>query len=393
MPGASARTREEGVTLRNGRCAPTFNGIYSASTVKEDERTISEVLAGDLELAADPKAAAERAGLTYVSDFESGIFRKKWGRGFTYLDGSGKHIQDSLIRERIDQLVIPPGWTDVWICADGKGHIQATGRDAEGRKQYIYHPEWERVRNRAKFNRTIAFGDALSSIREHCESDLRKHGLKYEKVLAAVVFLLDRTLIRIGNKTYASNNGSFGLTTLRDRHVDFSGTRCTFEFKGKRGKKHCVELDDARLARIVRRCRDVPGYDLFQYYNADDERDRIEASDVNRYLKSITGQDFSAKDFRTWGASVQAAVALYEMDAPESESEADKQIIEMVKIVAERLGNTPAVCREYYIHPAIVDAHAEGAFRDAFARGIRLSPRPHMDREEMALLHFISQYL
>ena len=355
----------------------------------KNELQIPDSISDILEL--DPQASAERAGLKYVSDSDPGIERKKWGRGFTYIDASGSHVQDEATRERIDGLVIPPGWTDVWICADELGHIQATGRDAEGRKQYIYHPDWDGIRNKAKFNRIVAFGDALSGIRERCESDLRKHGLPYEKVLAAVIFLLDRTLIRIGNKTYASKNGSFGLTTLRDRHVDFSGTRCTFEFKGKRGKKHCIELDDRRLARIVRRCRDVPGYDLFQYYDADENRDRIESADVNRYLKDVTGLDFSAKDFRTWGASVQAAIALYEMEEPGSESEHDKQIVAMVKTVAERLGNTPAVCRDYYIHPEIIDSHSEDKFRDLFRAGLALEPKPHLDREEMALLHFLCQ--
>lgn len=353
----------------------------------KSELVLPDGLSDDLEM--DPEESAERAGLTYVSDSDPGINRKKWGRGFTYIDASGSHVQDESVRERIEGLVIPPGWSDVWICADAKGHIQATGRDAEGRKQYIYHSEWERIRNRAKFNRIVAFGDALSGIRERCESDLRKKGLPYEKVLAAVIFLLDRTLIRIGNKTYAAKNGSFGLTTLRDRHVDFSGTRCTFEFKGKRGKKHSIELDDRRLARIVRRCRDVPGYDLFQYYDSDDNRDRIESADVNQYLKDVTGLDFSAKDFRTWGASVQAAVALHEMEEAASESDLEKQIVEMVKTVAERLGNTPAVCRNYYIHPDIIEAHSDSAFRELFRAGLALDPKPHLDREEMALLHFL----
>lgn len=273
-----------------------------------------------------------------------------------------------------------------------RGHIQATGRDAERRKQYVYHPEWERARNEYKFNRTVAFGDALSDIRERCESDLRKHGLPYEKVLGAVVFLLDRTLIRIGNKTYAADNGSFGLTTLRDRHVDFSGTRCTFEFEGKSGKKHCIELDDRRLARIVRRCRDVPGYELFQYYGEDDRRDSIQSNDVNAYLKEITGKDFTAKDFRTWGASVQAAVYLNELDEPEDEKDTERQIVETVKFVCDRLGNTPAVCRKYYIHPAIIDAHVEGTFVPLFGEGLGRKQRPHLDREEVALLHFFREY-
>lgn len=343
----------------------------------------------DVGLDLDPRASAERAGLAYVSDAEPGIRRKKWGRGFTYLLPDGEHVEDDAIRARIDALVIPPAWTDVWICPDPSGHIQATGRDAEGRKQYIYHPDWEAARNEAKFNRIVVFGEALSTIRSQCESGLRKHGLPAPKVVAAVVALLDRTLIRVGNLTYAQRNGSFGLTTLRDRHVDFSGARCTFQFVGKGGKEHCIELDDARLARVVRRCRDVPGYELFQYYDDSGKRCQITSSDVNNFLREITGESFTAKDFRTWGASVQAAVYLYNLDPPAGEKEAEKQVVETVKAVAEHLGNTAAVTRSYYIHPGLLDGYREDRFRSRFEEGLAKDPVEHLDREEVALLHFL----
>ncbi len=352
--------------------------------VENDRSDISDVPEPSME----PEDYARCAGLTYVSDSDPGIRRKPWGRGFTYLDPSGDHIRDDDLRERIDRLAIPPAWTDVWICPDPAGHLQATGRDDAGRKQYIYHPEWERVRNEGKFARTIEFGAALPQIRERAERDLRKRRLSFEKVLGAVVFLLDRTLIRVGNKTYAAENGSFGLTTLRDRHVDFTGTRCTFEFAGKRGKKHTVVVDDQRLARVVRRCREVPGYDLFQYYGDGEERDRIDSTDVNEYLKRISGRDFTAKDFRTWGASVRAAVYLYEQRSPKTDRDAERHVVEMVKHVAEHLGNTPAVCRAYYIHPQIGRAYLGRDFRDRFQDGLSLDPHPHLDREERALLHF-----
>lgn len=342
----------------------------------------------DVEL--DPRDSAEKAGLTYVSDTEPGIHRKKWGRGFTYIDPDGEHVSDEAVRSRIDGLVIPPAWTDVWICLDPEGHIQATGRDADGRKQYIYHPKWEQARNEAKFNRLLVFGEALPTIRAQCESDLRKHGLPARKVVAAAVALLDRTLIRVGNQTYAQRNGSFGLTTLRDRHVDFSGARCTFEFIGKGGKKQSIELDDSRLARVVRRCRDVPGYELFQYYNAEDTRCRISSSDVNDYLREITGEPFTAKDFRTWGATVQAAVFLNELDPPADRKAAEKHVVAAVKMVAKLLGNTAAVSRSYYIHPAVLDGYLDGTFRERFEEGLAQDRTDHLDREEMALLHFLS---
>ena len=346
-----------------------------------------------LEAYADPQRAAERAGLRYVSDDEPGLQRKRWGRGFTYLLPDGSHLDDDDLRAQIERLAIPPAWTDVWICADLNGHILATGRDEDGRKQYRYHPDWQQVRSEAKFNRLLLFGEALSQIRARCEADLRRKGLPRDKVLAVVTTLLDRTLIRIGNMAYANQNGSYGLTTLRDRHVDFSGERCIFTFKGKSGKKHQIEFADPRLARLVRRCRDVPGYHLFQYYDEQNQRGSITAGDINAYLKETTGQDFTAKDFRTWGGSVHAAITLADMPPPASETEAASNMVQMVKDVAERLGNTTAVCRAYYIHPAILAAYQDGTLLDTWPRLLKSRAKPQLAREENALLLFLKERL
>ena len=345
-------------------------------------------------LDVDPERSAEQAGLRYVSDEDPGIQRKRWGRGFTYLDPEGEHITDEGERARLDALAIPPAYTDVWICPDPGGHLQATGRDEKGRKQYLYHPSWEDVRNETKFNRMIPFGEALPDVRARCEHDLRRHGLPRDKVLATVVTLLDKTLIRVGNPQYASENGSYGLTTLRDRHVDFSGQTCTFAFKGKSGKEHCIELDDPRLARIVRRCRDIPGYHLFQCYDDESARYEIGSGDVNDYLQETTGQPFTAKDFRTWGGSVYAATVLYAMDASQDEKETQAQLVEMVKEVAERLGNTTAVCRKYYVHPYLIEAYEDGSFRrDWGRRYLRRKGLPQLSEDENAFLHFLRDRL
>lgn len=348
----------------------------------------SSVVPADADPFIDAEECAARAGLTYVSDQDPGYTRKPWGRGFTYLDPSGEHVQDEDVRERLESMVIPPAWKDVWISLDPNGHLQVTGRDDEGRKQYMYHPEWEQIRDAIKFNRTIAFGRILADLRRHCKKQLEQEELSREKVLSAVVFLLDKTLVRIGNEAYAQRNDSFGLTTLRDWHVDFSGTSCTFEFPGKSGKEHHIELDDPRLARVVRLCRDVPGQELFQYYGDDGERRQVDSSDVNAFLKTITGEPFSAKDFRTWGASVHAAAHLSFLDEPGTPKEADQQIVDMVKQVAEQLGNTPAVCRNYYIHPHIIEAHREGSFTEIFKEGLKHTRDGYLDRREKALLHF-----
>ena len=334
----------------------------------------------------DPVRSARRAGLHYVRSDGPGYRRKKWGRGFTYLDSEGRHLDDPEVRSRIDQLAIPPAWTEVWISESPMGHIQATGRDDRGRKQYIYHEEWERVRNESKYNRMIPFARVLPTVRERCRRDISRKELDREKVLATVVTLLDRTLIRVGNTEYARRNRSFGLTTLRDRHVDFEGATCTFSFKGKSGKKHTIELNDRRLARIVRHCRDIPGYELFQYYDASGDRGVVDSADVNAYLRETTGFDASAKDFRTWGGSVQAAVILNEMGPASSESDATKKLAATCRAVGEQLGNTAAICRSYYIHPLIVDAYEAGKLNALWERHLKKATGNGLEREEEALL-------
>jgi DNA topoisomerase I len=318
-------------------------------------------------LRPDPEQSAREAGLTYVSDEMPGIRRKRWGKGFTYLDPDGNRITDPEERARLHALAIPPAWTEVWICPDQDGHIQVTARDAKGRKQYRYHPRWREVRDEAKFYRVLAFGHALPALRQHVESDLRKRGLPREKVLATVVRLLETTMIRVGNKEYAQANGSFGLTTLRDRHVEISGAELQFEFRGKSGKKHRVSVKDRRLARIVKECRDVTGYHLFQYLDDDGQRQAVDSGDVNDYLREVTGQDFTAKDFRTWAGTVFACAMLRDCEPCESEAEAKRNIIKAIDAVAEQLGNTRAISRDYYIHPRVIECFTDGTLHDCLA--------------------------
>lgn len=316
----------------------------------------------------DPVASAKAAGLRYVTDDEPGIRRRKRGKGFTYLDPQGRTVRDPQQLELIRKLAIPPAWTDVWICSRPNGHLQATGRDARGRKQYRYHAEWRQVRDETKFGRMVAFGEALPLIREQAERDLALKGLPREKVLAAVIKLLETTLIRIGNREYARQNNSFGLTTLRDRHVDVSGSKLRFEFRGKSGKEQSVEIHDRRLARVVKQCRDLPGHKLFQYLDGEGVRQSVSSEDVNAYLRETTGEDFTAKDFRTWGGTVLALSALLEAGACETEKDANKAVVEAIKRVAGELGNRPAICRKYYVHPAVIEAFLEGCLPQASAR-------------------------
>jgi DNA topoisomerase-1 len=290
------------------------------------------------------------------------------GRGFRYLDASGKVVRDAATLRRIRSLVIPPAWTDVWICADERGHLQATGRDARGRKQYRYHPKWREVRDDTKYHRMIGFAQSLPAIRRRTNADLRRQGLTREKVLAAVVQLLEKTLIRVGNDEYAKQNQSFGLTTMRDGHVAIKGERVRFSFRGKSGVEHDVDLEDRRLARVVKACRDIPGYDLFQYYDGDGQRQAIGSSDVNAYLQDVTGKDFTSKDFRTWAGTVLAAQILREFEAVETDSARKKNIVRAVEAVAKRLGNTKAVCRKCYIHPAVFDAYLDESMLDTVAQ-------------------------
>lgn len=314
--------------------------------------------------AVDPVDSARAAGLRYAVDNRPGITRHPSANGFEYFDTNGKRIADEAVLSRIKSLGLPPAWTDVWICPQSNGHLQATGRDARGRKQYRYHAEWRSVRDETKFARMVAFGKALKQIRARVDRDLRKKGLPREKVLATVVRLLETTLIRVGNDEYAKQNNSFGLTTMRDRHAKISGAKVGFEFRGKSGKWHTIYVEDKRLARIVKNCRDIPGHELFQYYDADGKRQSIDSSDVNAYLREITGQEFTAKDFRTWAGTVCALMAFTSMSPCESQAHAKQNVSTAIKAVAEQLGNTPTVCRKYYVHPAVIDAYQDGHFSD-----------------------------
>jgi len=300
------------------------------------------------------------AGLRYVSDGEPGIRRRRAGRGFSYMDAHGEPVRDRATLERIRSLGIPPAWTDVWICANPRGHLQATGKDAKGRKQYRYHPRWREVRDTTKYDRMIAFAEALPAIRARVAGDLALPDLPRDKVLAAVVRLLDETSLRIGNQEYARENESYGLTTLRNEHVEVAGTRVRFHFRGKSGKEREMDVRDRRVAKIVRRCQELPGHELFQYVDDQGERRMVESSDVNEYLQQLSGQEFTAKDFRTWAGTVEAADALRAIGEAESETEKKRNIAQAIKVAAEHLGNTPAICRKCYVHPGLLEAYAEG---------------------------------
>jgi DNA topoisomerase-1 len=313
---------------------------------------------------SNPVESAKAAGLRYVSDTTPGIRRKRVGKNFSYIGVDGKPIHDPEELRRIKSLAIPPAYTHVWICPNPHGHIQATGRDAKGRKQYRYHPRWRAVRDETKYGRMIAFGQTLHLIRERTDRDLALPGLPREKVLATVVQLLETTLIRVGNDEYAKSNKSFGLTTMHDRHVDISGSTLRFHFRGKSGKKHTINMSDRRLARIVKRCRDIPGHELFQYIDDAGKPQDVTSDDVNAYLREITGQEFTAKDFRTWAGTVLAAIALKEFESFDSQAQAKKNIVRAIERVAERLGNTPSICRKCYVHPAVLDAYLDGSLID-----------------------------
>ncbi|WP_083704082.1 DNA topoisomerase IB [Pontibacter indicus] len=307
----------------------------------------------------DPALSAEWAGLRYTSDEKPGITRKKAGKGFHYHDQKGEKVTDEKTLDRINKLVIPPAWTEVWIAKTAKGHLQATGRDAKGRKQYLYHPEWQKARNLTKFGRMIAFGKSLPALRERIQKDIQSRELDKRKVTALVVSIMDNALIRIGNRAYAKSNKSYGLTTLRDRHVSFNGSTVTFSFVGKKGVEQKIDLKDRRLAQLVKKCKDIPGYDLFQYYDEDGERQTLESGDVNEYLREVTEYDFTAKDFRTWGGTVRMVECLERVIDESPEIDKEKGIKEAVKEVARGLGNTPTVCSKYYIHPEVVNLFRE----------------------------------
>lgn len=345
---------------------------------------------------ADPLAAAKAAGLRYVNDSKPGIRREKDGEAFRYLDAKGEPVEDEATLKRIKSLVIPPAWTEVWICSQANGHLQATGRDARGRKQYRYHPKWRNVRDEVKYERMINFGKALPTIREEVDKALKLPGLPREKMLATIVYLLEATMMRVGNEEYARTNKSFGLTTLRNRHVKVDGSDVEFKFRGKSGVYHKIHVHDRRLARIIRSTRDLPGQELFQYIDEEGETHSIDSSDVNEYLRTITGEDYTAKDFRTWSGTVLAALALQEFEKFDSETQAKKNIVRAIESVAEKLGNTPSICRKCYVHPAVLDAYLEGSVLDAMRERTEqhLSEDLHaLQPEEAAVLAMLQQRL
>ena len=319
-------------------------------------------LAEDLDplTVVDPRDAAETAGLIYVTDEDPGISRHRAGTGFTYRTPSGTRIADPRVLKRIRSLAVPPAWTHVWICPRADGHIQATGRDARGRKQYRYHPDFREIREGTKFEHVAAFAAALPRIRAAVARHMALRGLPREKVLATIVHLLETTLIRVGNSDYAKQNNSYGLTTLRDPHVKVNGSELRFQFKGKGGKLWRLQLRDRRVARIIRTCQELPGQQLFQYLDGSGERQGVTSSDVNAYLREITGRDITAKDFRTWAGTVLAALALHEFGAIDSQAGAKRNIRAAIEKVAARLGNTPTICRKCYVHPEVLNSYMSG---------------------------------
>jgi DNA topoisomerase I len=332
-----------------------------------------------------PSKSARLAGLRYLSDSAPGIRRRRAGKGFVFVGPSGRRIRDPNVIHRIRALVIPPAWNDVWICPSALGHLQAVGRDARGRKQYRYHTLYRQYRDQTKFEHMIAFGQALPRIRRQTGRDLRLPGLPRQKVLAAVVRLLDRTSIRVGNAEYARENHSFGLTTLRSRHVRITRSKLRFHFKGKSGQEHDIQLEDPRLARILKACNDLPGHELFMYLDDQGKPAKISSEDVNDYIRNITRQDFTAKDFRTWAGTSLALLELQSLGPASSVSAGRRNLATAIKAVAQRLGNRPAACRKYYVHPSVLESYAQGSLA-RFCDGLRLGKGACALRKEEAAL-------
>jgi DNA topoisomerase I len=342
----------------------------------------------------DERDTAEAAGLRYVNDSAPGIRRERKGRSFVYLGPDDKTIRDPKILSRIRALVIPPAWKDVWICGNPNGHLQVTGRDDRGRKQYRYHARWREVRDEDKYEKLISFAQSLPRIRRRVATHLRRRGLPREKVLAAVVKLLEISLVRVGNEEYATSNNSFGLTTMRDRHAEVTGSKVCFEFKGKSGIKHEIDIRDPRIAKIVAQCQDLPGQELFQYIDEQGTVRDVASTDVNEYLREISGQDFTAKDFRTWAGTALAAQALQEFEDFDTKAAAKRNITKAIERVAERLGNTKAVCRKCYIHPAIIDAYMDRSLVATLKERTETELRESLSRlpaEEAAVLALLQQ--
>lgn len=343
----------------------------------------------------DPKEVKkelETISLRYVSDDIPGITRQKKGTGFIYLK-QDEVIRDPGIKERIEKLAIPPAWDQVWISPTANGHIQATGRDEKGRKQYIYHEDWNKLMQQNKFNKMIFFGDVLPDLRREVLAGMQERGLTARRIISTIIWLLGKTYIRVGNEEYAEENKSYGLTTMRMKHVDVSGDKVTFEFKGKSGKFHSVEVEHPRVARTIRKLEELPGYELFQFIDVEGKRRTVESADINEYLKKITGEDITAKDFRTWGGTVYAAESLYNEGAFDSKTEANKKISLAVKLVSKHLGNTTTVCRTYYIHPTVIKAYEMKELIPYFEECKRdYSTGSNLTRNEFSVHRLIKKY-
>ncbi len=342
----------------------------------------------------DYACQARQGGLRYVSDRKPGITRRRYGRHFVFYDPKGGRITGDDEVARIRKLAIPPAWRDVWICPHPNGHIQATGMDARGRKQYRYHADWRSLRDATKFNHMLAFGEALPLIRQRVNDDMGRRGLSREKVLATVVALLERTLIRVGNDEYARKNRSFGLTTLRDEHVEIIGHTLRFRFTGKSNKAWNLKISDRRIANIVRACGEIEGQELFKWVDEYGGVHDVTSGDVNAYLQEITGEGFTAKDFRTWTGTVLAAMALHDYAAFDSQAQAKKNVVAAIESVARRLGNTPTVCRKCYVHPEIITAYMDGELIEQIQGEIgRAEDRPGLNEEEIRVLGFLKARL
>ncbi len=359
--------------------------------LREEKKKIAE-----LQIVIDPIEAAEEAGLRYVSDEQPGYTRRRRGKTFVYFDTAGKEIRDEARILRLNRLAIPPAYTDVWICPSPNGHIQATGRDDRGRKQYRYHDRWREVRDENKYEKMLVFARVLPRIRRRVKRDLKRRGLPREKVLATIVQLLERTFIRVGNEEYAKENKSFGLTTMRNHHVKVRGAQLRFRFRGKSGKQHEVDLEDRRVARIIKQLQELPGQEVFQYLDEKGEPRAITSDDVNDYLRRITGDDFTAKDFRTWAGTVLAAMALNAQDPFENKSQAKKNVKAAIGAVAQMLGNTPAICRKCYVHPAVLESYLDGDLIEGLKKRTEKTLEESLGdlrADEIAVLSFLRERL
>jgi DNA topoisomerase-1 len=357
---------------------------------------LTEFVASPGPVATDEnRAAAEASGLVYVDDDREGIRRRRFGKSFAYYDTKARLIRDPDVLQRIRSLAVPPAYEDVWICPDPEGHLQATGRDERGRKQYRYHPRWRETRDENKYEHMVEFAKALPALRSRIADDMRSRGLARRKVIATIVDLLDKTLMRVGNSDYVKENKSYGLTTLRNRHVEVSGKELRFEFRGKSGKLWRLAVQDRRVARVVRACQELPGQHLFQYVDEDGELQTVTSSDVNAYLREATGRDITAKDFRTWGGTVMVGMALAAHEPAESASHAKRILNAAIKTAAAQLGNTPTICRKCYVHPRIMDAYLLGELiLELELRGAASEESPGSLRsEEAAVLSFLERRL